>query len=405
MAQTENILKKGIANFTLIGRGKVNQYTFDIDKESDSGFIYNRMNFGVDCGEGNVVYGELMGGYNPEKGSILYVHGKDNDGKDDFKNRFQIAWEDRFDTSLLNMVGDNCFIKVGLETDVKGNTSTEKFLSAYDAIEYIKEHLEDGTVVNVKGNLEYSPYNDDVTMRKKITSVFLSKAQPEEFKARFTQTFFITPDSLSKKPNTEKNSLEVYGYVLDYVGKYDNREIKQTLAFPKMFEIDLNKYTNQAQLKQILDTFFKGKKGWYSELIVEGDLKEGATTVASSVADLTDELKSFVAMGLLTEEQAIAKTAVNGTREKRMIFDRPLITAKTDSDTGKTVTTIGSTIEKYKNAEFILASAVFESEATPEDEVPFDLDAKDTEVKVNLPTDVQVDGVEGGIDLNALFGN
>ena len=89
-------LKKGKANFTLIGKVKVNDYTFDLDHEYDSGWTSNIMNISVDCGNGNTVYAEMSGGYYPPKykrDNLIYVHGnKEENGKktDDFDNTFTI---------------------------------------------------------------------------------------------------------------------------------------------------------------------------------------------------------------------------------------------------------------------------------------------------------------------------
>ena len=82
----------------LIGEAKLSEYTFAINKESDkSDWIYNTMNLGIDCGNGNVVYADMMGGYGAERDNVIYVHGvKENDnGKtiDDWDNRFEIAWK------------------------------------------------------------------------------------------------------------------------------------------------------------------------------------------------------------------------------------------------------------------------------------------------------------------------
>jgi len=144
------------------------------------------MNLGIDCGNGNVVYADMMGGYGAERDNVIYVHGvKENDnGKtiDDWDNRFEIAWEDRFDEDVLETVGDSCFIKVGIEKDTQDKYFIKKFLSAYDAIEYIQQHIENGMVLNVKGNLKYQLYNDNISVKKEINSIFLSKAKQEDYK-------------------------------------------------------------------------------------------------------------------------------------------------------------------------------------------------------------------------------
>ena len=74
--KNNNPLKKGQASFQLIGEAKLNDYTFKINEESQSGWIYSVMNLGVDCGSGNTVYCDMMGGYSSVNDSVLYVHGK-----------------------------------------------------------------------------------------------------------------------------------------------------------------------------------------------------------------------------------------------------------------------------------------------------------------------------------------
>ena len=69
-------------------------------------------------------------------------------GKDDFSDdgRITVAWEDRLNENVLKEIGDMCFINVGLEKDKNGKTFYKNFLSEYDAIAYIKEHLEEDIV-------------------------------------------------------------------------------------------------------------------------------------------------------------------------------------------------------------------------------------------------------------------
>ena len=152
-----------VSNFTLIGKPKINKdYTYGIDErgKNNTNFVYNTLNIGIDCGEKyGVVYAEMMGGYNENSNNIIYAHGKDDDDRDDYDNKIEVAWEDRFDDSILETIGNGCFITVGLETTTKGNkTFYKKFLSAYDAIVYIQEHLTEDMTVNVKGKLKYSMY-------------------------------------------------------------------------------------------------------------------------------------------------------------------------------------------------------------------------------------------------------
>ena len=87
-----------VSTFKLIGRTKINDNSFKIDEVSESGWCYNNLNLGVDCGENyGITYVNLMGGFSKEKDNYIYVHGKNEDGSDDFTNTFQVDWEQRED--------------------------------------------------------------------------------------------------------------------------------------------------------------------------------------------------------------------------------------------------------------------------------------------------------------------
>lgn len=323
-------LKKGKAAFTLIGKVKVTDKTFNLDNSYDSGWTDNQMYLGVDCGNGNMVYSEMRGGFFPDDDNILRGFSKDDKDDDGKSKQVEIAWEDRFDEELLDTIADTSFITVGVEKDVKGKTVYKKFLSAYDAVEYLNEHLEDGMVVNVKGNIGYSEYEDNVTVKKEITSIVLSKVEDEaDFKATFTQTILLGFDSIGKK-DPEKNTIVLNAYVVDYVGKpkIDGKkvEIKKNITYPKTFEVAINE--NPEITAKMLQKFFKvKKKGSINVLTVMGNLIEGAAIVNITDDDIPDDIKELIEMGLYSEEEAKAKCAVGGNnRERRMVILKPDIT-------------------------------------------------------------------------------
>lgn len=114
-------LRKGKSSFNLIGKARVTDKTFNLDNSYDSGWTDNQMYLGVDCGNGNIVYGEMRGGFFPEDDNILRGFSKDDRDDSGKSKMVEIAWEDRFDEDLLDTVADSSFITVGIEKDVKGN--------------------------------------------------------------------------------------------------------------------------------------------------------------------------------------------------------------------------------------------------------------------------------------------
>lgn len=331
-------LKKGKASFNLIGRVKVTDKTFNLDNSYDSGWTDNSMYVGVDCGNGNTVYAEMRSGFFPDKDNVIRAYSKDEKDDAGKSKSVEIAWEDRFDESLYDSIADSSFLTVGVEKDVKGKTVYKKFLTAYDAVEYLNEHLEDEMIVNVKGTIGYSEYDGNVSTKKEITSIVLSKVEDEtDFKATFSQTILVDSKSIGKK-NDDKGTMELTAYVVDYVGKPkidgEKIEVKKNVTYPKTFEVAINE--NPEITAKMLQRFFKPKKGKITEITVTGNLVEGGTTVNITEDDIPDDIKELIEMGLYSEEEAEKKIAVgNGNRERRMIIVKPDITYVGDGDNRK----------------------------------------------------------------------
>ena len=374
----EKIVKKNyVSNFTLIGKPVINDYTFKIDEKSEkSNWIYNALNLGVDCGEKHgTVYAECMSGYSEENENRIYAHGKKDDGSDDFEKQIIVDWDDRFNDDVLEEIGELSFITVGLEKTDKGQTFYKKFLSAYDAIAYIKEHLSDDMVVNVRGNLKYSTYNDVVQVRKNITSIALSKADDaSKYKATFTQSILIDKDSASlKNIDKDKGVMYVDARVLDYVKEINGVEVKGQYPYKKQFEFVMD-FANEAACKKIMDKLFKVNKG-VTQITMEGDFIEGGAVVTATWDDIPDDIKDLVEMGVYTEEEALAKCTANGNREKRMVLKKPMI--KMVGDDKDKVPVIQVFPKQYTEDDLVLDCLNKTNTNEPysnDDETPFDTD-------------------------------
>ena len=377
--ERKTILKSDwVSNFTLIGTPKISEdYTFKIDEKSEkSNWVYNSLNLGIDCGEKfGCVYVELMGGYSEENENKIYAHGKKEDGSDDFDSQMIIDWEDRLNDDVLEEIGDLSFITVGLEKTDKDKTFYKKFLSAYDAIAYIKKHLTEDMVVNVKGNLKYSIYNDNVQVRKNITSIVLSKVDDSaNYKASFTQTILIDKDSANlKNIDKDRGILYVDAKVLDFLKEYNGVKLVNAKGetkggqFPynKRFEFEMD-FSNEAQCKKIMEKLFKVKKG-ITQITFEGEFIEGGAVVTATWDDIPDDIKELVEMGVFTEEEALAKCTANGSRERRMVLKKPMIKLVGDDKTP----VIQMFPERYTEEDLVL-DYLYNKNDEVDDTPPFD---------------------------------
>lgn len=370
--EKKTIVKKDwISNFTLIGKPVINDYTFKIDEKSEkSNWVYNALNLGVDCGEKfGVVYCECMGGYSEENENRIYAHGKTENGGDDFEKQIIVPWEERFNDEVLEEIGELSFMVCGLEKTNADKTYYKKFLSAYDAIAYIKDHLREDMTICVRGNLKYSEYNNTVQVRKNITSIALSKAEDSsKYAARFTQSILIDKDSATLKPDNidkDKGVMYVDAKVLDYVKEVNGIEVKGQYPYNKQFEFAMD-FSNQAQCKKIMEKLFKVKKG-ITQVTFEGEFIEGGAVVTATLDDLPDDIKDLVEMGVYTEEEACAKCTANGSRERRMVLKKPYIKLVGDDKTP----VIQRFEEKY-NEEDLVLDYLYKNKGADNGKPPFD---------------------------------
>lgn len=382
MAKTKErkALKKGKAAFNLIGRVKVTDKTFNLDNSYDSGWTDNSMYVGVDCGNGNTVYAEMRSGFFPDKDNVIRAYSKDEKDDAGKSKSVEIAWEDRLDESLYDSISDSSFLTVGVEKDVKDKTVYKKFLTAYDAVEYLNEHLEDGMIVNVKGTIGYNEYEGNVSTKKEITSIVLSKIDDEaDFKATFSQTILVDSKSIGKK-NDDKGTMELAAYVIDYVGKPkidgEKIEVKKNVTYPKTFEVAINE--NPEITAKMLQRFFKPKKGKITEITVTGNLVEGGSTVNITEDDIPDDIKELIEMGLYSEEEAEKKIAVgNGNRERRMIIVKPDITYVETGDDRKP--TVAFEDGKYDEDDlYFYEQALLDAGAEPSSDDDTDSESEET---------------------------
>ena len=327
-----------VSNFNLVGRAKINDNTFKIDEVSDNGWEYSNLNLGVDCGERcGVVYANMMGGFSRERQNVIYVHGKKEDGSDDWQNNFQIDWKDRFNEELLETIGDGCFIVVGLERTDSDKLFRNRFLSQYDAINYIKEHLEDDDVITVRGNLKYSFYNDNVTMQRDIQSIFLSKAEPKDFRATFRQSILLDKESVNPKEDidTELNRAKIHARVLDYIKEINGVEIKGNYPFNFNFDFD---FETKEKFTSFYKAIFKVTKG-ITQVNFEGEFVNSGAVVQATAEDISDDLKALIDIGMYTEEEVLAKYASNNY-ERRYVLVKPILRKEGDGESATVVAQI-----------------------------------------------------------------
>lgn len=377
--------KKGwIQSFTLVGKAALGKFTFNIDAHSEkSDYIYSRMLLNVDCGEKyGLVQSQLMGGYSISNPYPLYVHGKKTDEKtgrevDDFDNIYTIDWEDRLDESILEDVGNLCFIRIGIERDKEGNIVEKKFLSDYDATNYLSDTLKDGTEIKVKGQLKYSIYNDAIQVTKQINSIFL-KTDKDTPIAMFTQTMLLNKDSVGKL-DKDKMVYPIVGMILEKFKEYNGNDLTdggsvkggKFVPLRKVFDYEVDP-DNKEKADLVISKVFKVKKN-ITMLTCEGIFVEGGATVQATEADIPADIKELIDLGAYSMEEALAKCSENKGKERRMILKRPFL--RMVGEEGSKTLQIQKFEDKYSDEDLMLDYLIKHEEPEEEedeDEVPFE---------------------------------
>lgn len=389
--------KKGwVQSFELIGKACVKDYTFKIDEHSKkSDWIYNSINLNVDCGDKYGKVGcELMGGYGAGRNNVIYVHGKDENGGDDFDNRYQIDFDDRFDEDILKDIGELCFIKIGIEKDTKGEVVVNKFLHAYDAIKYLSEALQDGMEIKVRGQLKYTVYDKHVQVRKEINSIYLPREKELSiYEAAFTQSMLLDKYSIGKA-DKDKCVFPVTAYILEKFKEYNGNDLTEGGAVKGGKFVPLRKtfeYTYDPEDEKSVnrvEKLFKVKKN-VTLITCQGVFVEGGAVIQTTEDDLPDDIKELVEMGAYTLEEALALCTENASKERRMLLTRPVI--KLVGEDGSKIPQIQKFDNHYSDDDLVLDYLI---EADEDDDEPEeDLEADSTEQDDGIDYDSMLDEV------------
>ena len=391
--------KKGwIQSFTLVGKAALGKFTFNIDAHSEkSDYIYSRMLLNVDCGEKyGLVQSQLMGGYSISNPYPVYVHGKKIDEKtgrevDDFDNPYTIDWEDRLDESILEDVGNLCFIRIGIERDKDGKVVEKRFLTDYDAINYLSDTLKDGTEIKVKGQLKYSIYNDAIQVTKQINSIFL-KTDKDTPIAMFTQTMLLNKDSVGKF-DKDKMVYPIVGMILEKFKEYNGNDLTdggslrggKFVPLRKVFDYEVDP-DNKEKADLVISKVFKVKKN-ITMLTCEGIFVEGGATVQATEADIPADIKELIDLGAYSMEEALEKCSENKGTERRMILKRPFL--RMVGEEGSKTLQIQKFEDKYSDDDLMLDYLIKheEPEEDDDDELPF----KEEKVKEEPSDDLDDD--------------
>lgn len=380
----ETELRSGVSRFSAYGKVSISADTFPTDDvKAASGYTYKRVSFPVSVGDNNTIYVQMMGGYSPKK-PVIYARNTDNDP-------IEVNWDLRTNENILENIADRSFVKVRLEKDADGKLIEKKFLSEFDAITYMADHLKDGQQVYIGGDVEYRHYNGQIQRSFNMTTVALDENEDRKPSAQLSQTYLIDNTSVDRDWEDqleEKKQLVVNAYVPQYVGKHEGKQIKKTLAFPQQFVLKATD-ENMDKRKAIVKRFLLTDEDVVRELSLLCDLVDGYEESTGNV-ELSDDLKELIKLGFMTEEAAEKQMTIGGNRVRETVLVRPMLRR----NNGQPELMME---DKYAPEALVFLQAIMDDEEVDNPFPPEDGTAKSTESKDENVTNSFED------DINAMF--
>lgn len=376
----ETELRSGVSRFSAYGKVSISADTFPTDAvKAASGYTYKRVSFPVSVGDNNTIYVQMMGGYSPKK-PVIYARNTDNDP-------IEVNWDLRTNENILENIADRSFVKVRLEKDADGKLIEKKFLSEFDAITYMADHLKDGQQVYIGGDVEYRHYNGQIQRSFNMTTVALDENEDREPSAQLSQTYLIDSTSVDRDWEDqleEKKQLVVNAYVPQYVGKHEGKQIKKTLAFPQQFVLKATD-ENMDKRKAIVKRFLLTDEDVVRELSLLCDLVDGYEESTGNV-ELSDDLKELIKLGFMTEEAAEKQMTIGGNRVRETVLVRPMLRR----NNGQPELMME---DKYAPEALVFLQAIMDDEEIddpfpPEDDATESTESKDENVTTSFEDDI-----------------
>lgn len=322
-------LKGGTARFKITGRVKIDEDSLPgAQQKEGSTWRHVNSSFRVQTDEGNSIYVRIWGGYKTDN-PILYKFSADRS-----EGMIQVKWDSRKESSVLEKVSNASLLRASLEKDETGKRITKEFLSEIDFEEYLQEHLHDGQLVTLTGEVEYSEYQGEVQRRFNLRNIYMAESYEKDGEtveptqeSLLYQTYILDNDSVSRRANKElddNGQTVINAFVPQYVssvrinGKY--RELKKTVPYAQGLVVRVNKKsdgTDDLELKKkLVEKVFNVPRGTVREVTTINKIIEGynESTVDNLEDVMSPELRELVELGIMTEEEIKEQTSIRGNK-------------------------------------------------------------------------------------------
>lgn len=231
---------------------------------------------------------------------------------DSNNEKFDVAWEDRFDEEIINQVASYRKYIVDLGEDHGGR---QEFITVYDMIKHLQEHLpsyEGRVVVTGQFTRDWYGKKEMYFSKFRIQNVF---AAPEERKSRLmiTADLFYNKDSFDDSDYDENKKITLDCYIEQYINKDEGRKFVpiQVVFSGAKYDMENERHKKLLEYKM---KYIKVKNKDMVHIPWEMVLLRGAEEADFDESMLTDAQKEQIELGIKTLDDFKPKGNIYGDR-------------------------------------------------------------------------------------------
>jgi hypothetical protein len=293
----------------------------DLKGKNNPNWNYSRINMKMEDGKGGTFYLTASDGFDVTKGRTIYANIKDSE------EQIQIQFADRHNETILSQVDERSFIRIALRkvpnNEGKMVWEYHNFLTLYDAINFLKDRLQTGMKLYVRGRTRYSTYNDYLNKDFDIQAIYLlPEDEDTDLGFKFFQNILLTSDSLDDSKFDE----ELVAHLKAKLYLKKKKDVYEVINLPLVIRATEQ---NKDSVRKMMDKFFKVDEDKVRRIRVEGRYVRGYTEKKITEADLPEEALELIELGLYDKEEVLNMYAKDKPIDELQVI-RPVINKDKD---------------------------------------------------------------------------
>lgn len=324
--QNERQIKTTNGYFDVVGDIIVDAKTFTLGQpgKNNQNWIQNIFNPKIEADNGKSMYMRFSSGYDAVKGKTIYTRSKS-------ETNLEVAFGDRNNENIINLVDEKSFIRVGISKEIVKDEATGKeykqwvyknFLDTFDVVAFLQQVMPvtSKQKVRITGAIKFSTYNGEVQRNYDIQTIYLLNENEDEGKEmqpklEFTQNVLLTKGCVVNELDKENGIATINSLIMI-------KEKKEFKTVPVKFLMKPQNEKQRETYKKLIERFFEVEEGKVRKITLECIFEVGYIAGNVKEEDLPDEAKELLDMELYSMEEVMKMYAVKD-RVDNLLIKRP----------------------------------------------------------------------------------